>query len=115
MVRLRRGASCGECAHSAELVPRTGDISLHHCLSEYFCMARFNLCVMPENTLSQFFEKRPGRGGLSVYRSQVSSVDLRHTFVIHKRSIPLSLDVSQKFETTYFPLCHSGKYAISNF
>ena len=62
------------CSHSAgcSLVQQCrvqpGDISLHHCLFECFCMARVNLCVIPENTLSQFFEKRPGRGGLSVYR-----------------------------------------------
>ena len=30
-------------------------------------MARFNPCVILENTLSQIFEKHPRRGGLGTY------------------------------------------------
>ena len=63
--RCSRSAGCS-LVQQCRVQP--GDISLHHCLFECFCMARVNLCVIPENTLSQFFEKRPARGGLSVYR-----------------------------------------------
>ena len=42
-------------------------MSLHHCWPEYFCMARFNLYVILDNTLSQIFEKHPRGGGLGTY------------------------------------------------
>ena len=42
-------------------------MSLHHCWPEYFCIARFNLCVILDNTLSQIFEKHPRGGGLGTY------------------------------------------------
>ena len=42
-------------------------MSLHHCWPEYFCMARFNLYVIKDNTLSQIFEKHPRGGGLGTY------------------------------------------------
>ena len=42
-------------------------LSLHCCLPEYFCIARFNLCVILDNTLSQICEKRPRRGGLGTH------------------------------------------------
>ena len=52
------------CAISVSTI---SDMSLHHCWPEYFCMARFNLCVILDNTLSQIFEKRPRGGGLGTY------------------------------------------------
>ena len=42
-------------------------MSLHHCWPEYFCMARFNLYVILDNTLSHIFEKHPRGGGLGTY------------------------------------------------
>ena len=42
-------------------------MSLHHCWPEYFCIARFNLYVILDNTLSQIFEKHPRGGGLGTY------------------------------------------------
>ena len=56
-----------ESANTALPVCTISDMSLHHCLPEYFCIARFNPCVILENTLSHFFEKHPRRGGLGTY------------------------------------------------
>ena len=43
-------------ANCAISVSTISDKSLHHCWPEYFCMARFNLYVILDNTLSQIFE-----------------------------------------------------------
>ena len=48
-------------------VSTISDVSLHHCLPELLSMARFNLCVILEITLSQIFEKHWRRGGLGTY------------------------------------------------
>ena len=54
-------------ANCAISVSTISDMSLHHCWPEYFCIARFNLCVILDNTLSQIFEKHPRGGGLGTY------------------------------------------------
>ena len=54
-------------ANCAISVSTISDMSLHHCWPEYFCMARFNLYVILDNTLSQIFEKHPRGGGLGTY------------------------------------------------
>ena len=54
-------------ANCAISVSTISDMSLHHCWPEYFCMARFNLYVIKDNTLSQIFEKHPRGGGLGTY------------------------------------------------
>ena len=54
-------------ANCAISVSTISDMSLHHCWPEYFCMARFNLYVILDNTLYQIFEKHPRGGGLGTY------------------------------------------------
>ena len=54
-------------ANCAISVSTISDMSLHHCWPEYFCMARFNLYVILDNTLSQICEKHPRGGGLGTY------------------------------------------------
>ena len=54
-------------ANCAISVSTISDMSLHHCWPEYFCMARFNLYVILDNTLSQIIEKHPRGGGLGTY------------------------------------------------
>ena len=54
-------------ANCAISVSTISDMSLHHCWPEYFCMARFNLYVILDNTLSHIFEKHPRGGGLGTY------------------------------------------------
>ena len=54
-------------ANCAISVGTISDMSLHHCWPEFFCMARFNLYVILDNTLSQIFEKHPRGGGLGTY------------------------------------------------
>ena len=56
----------GPTAHSTN-GHTISDMSLHCCLPEYFCIARFNLCVILDNTLSQICEKPPRRGGLGTH------------------------------------------------
>ena len=46
-------------------------LSLHCCLPEYFCIARFNLCVILDNTLSQICENVQGEGDWALMYNMV--------------------------------------------
>ena len=70
-------------ANCAISVSTISDMSLHHCWPEYFCMARFTLYVILDNTLSQICEKHPRGGGLGTYvgatRPALAPPSIRYT------------------------------------